>query len=124
MGDIIIRGIRGATTVSRNTSQEITEATQELLNTIVYENDINLDDICSVFFTVTKDLNAQYPARAAREMGWTNVPLLCAQEIDVPGGLPQCIRVLMHVNTTKKQDQIKHIYLRQASRLRPDLTDK
>ncbi|AEF94863.1 chorismate mutase [Desulfotomaculum nigrificans CO-1-SRB] len=116
-----VRGIRGATTVERNEAQEIFDATQELLRSILEQNQINIEDICSVFFTVTPDLNAAFPARAARAMGWDYVPLMCALESDVVGALPKCIRVLVHVNTSKGQKEMKHVYLRQAINLRPDL---
>ncbi|MBM7854658.1 chorismate mutase [Desulfohalotomaculum tongense] len=124
MGKVKVRGIRGAITVEKNTSQDMTEAIRELLNAIVRENHLKLEDICSVFFTVTKDLNAQFPARAAREMGWDNVPMICAQELDVPGSLPRCIRVMMHVNTAVAQEEVKHVYLREAVSLRPDWAGK
>ncbi|MTI79342.1 MAG: chorismate mutase [Firmicutes bacterium] len=119
-----VRGVRGAITVEQNTAVEITKATQELLTSIIKENKISIDDICSVFFTITKDLNAQFPARAAREMGWQDVPLLCAQELDVPGSLSRCIRVLLHINTSQSQQEIEHVYLREAKKLRPDLTNE
>jgi chorismate mutase len=118
-----IRGIRGATTVSTNDASAILEATQELLKSIQTSN-IGLDkkDIANALFTLTSDLNAAYPAKAARQLGWTNVPLICAQEIPVPGGLSHCIRVLLNWNTDLPQDEIHHIYLRRAASLRPDLT--
>lgn len=118
-----VRGIRGAITVERNHRQDIIEATQELIKAIVDGNQLSAEDICSAFFTVTPDLNAEFPAKAARAMGWDLVPLLCAQELDVAGALPRCIRVLVHVNTHKSQGEIKHIYLREASALRPDLVE-
>lgn len=121
MGDIRVRGIRGAITVSENTSQAIIEAAQELLKTLMQENNLELEDICSVFLTLTKDLNAEFPALAARQMGWDYVPLLCAQELEIPTGLLKCIRVMLHVNTVATQKQIKHVYLRGAAKLRPDL---
>jgi chorismate mutase len=98
-------------------------AVKELLSAVVRENQIELEDIASVFFTATKDLNAKFPALAAREMGWRYVPLLCAREIDVPGAMAGVIRVLLHVNTEKSQDQLKHLYLRDAAALRPDLSN-
>jgi len=124
MGEKVVRGIRGAITVKENTTQEIFEATAELLRNIVEANGIKTEDIASVFLTTTPDLNADFPATAAREMGWSLVPLLCAREIDVPGSMPRLIRVLMHVNTCKKQDEIKHLYLGEAAVLRPDLMKK
>jgi len=117
-----VRGIRGAITALENTKESIMEATRELLLAIVRENELNTEDIASIFFTVTADLNADFPASAARDLGWVYVPLLCATEIDVPGSMTRVIRVLVHVNTTKKQDEIKHIYLRNAVGLRKDLS--
>ncbi|MEW6063633.1 MAG: chorismate mutase [Bacillota bacterium] len=118
-----VRGIRGAITVERNDRQEIVEATQELVKTIIESNQLSTEDICSAFFTVTPDLNAEFPAKAARALGWDYVPLLCAQELDVAGAIARCVRVLVHVNTTKSQREIKHVYLREAANLRPDLTE-
>lgn len=120
---MVVRGIRGAITVERNESEEIIEATQKILESLIENNKLAAEDVCSTFFTVTPDLNAVFPARAARVMGWDQVPLLCAQEIDVPGAIQKCIRVLVHVNTNKSQHEIKHIYLRDAAKLRPDLAD-
>ena len=117
-----LRGIRGATTVDSNNPPSILDATRELLTVIQDENKrLHPDDIASIFFTVTEDINAAYPASAAREMGWVTVPLLCAREIPVPGSLPLCIRVLLHWNTTLPQAEIKHVYLKSAIILRPDL---
>jgi len=113
------RGVRGATTATANTREAICSATQELLRELVARNAIPIAEIGSAFFTVTDDLDAEYPALAAREIGWGLVPLLCAREIPVPGGLPRCIRVLLHVSTEKTQEQIRHIYLREAVVLRP-----
>ncbi|MEW6358835.1 MAG: chorismate mutase [Planctomycetota bacterium] len=121
MGEKTVRGIRGATTVQRNDAGEIVAATRELLEALTKANDITVPDICSAIFSVTTDLNAQFPAVAAREIGWLYTPLLCTNEIPVPGSLKKCIRVLLHVNTRKKQDEVIHIYLRDAKKLRPDL---
>lgn len=117
----MVRGIRGATTVEHNDATEIREATQELLRRILSENELCTEDLVSVIFTVTSDLNADFPASSARELGWELVPLLCATEIPVPGGLSLCIRVLIHVNTTRSQAEIKHVFLRNAIALRKDL---
>ncbi|HBV89138.1 chorismate mutase [Desulfosporosinus sp.] len=117
------RGIRGATTVSRNDAEEIREATQELLQMILKENSLCTDDLVSAIFTVTPDLNADFPASSARAIGWQLVPLLCSTEIPVPGALPFCIRVLLHANTTRSQREIRHIFLRNAVILRKDLVD-
>ncbi len=116
-----VRGIRGAITVTRDTREEILAATRELLTALVTANNIEPDNVISAVFTTTPDLSAEYPARAARELGWTNVALLGATEMRVPGGLPRCIRVLVHVNTANHSGSIKHIYLRDARGLRPDL---
>lgn len=122
MANTFVRGIRGAVTVERNTAEEIMGATRELLEAIVSENNLQPEDVAGVFFTVTPDLNAEFPAAAARKMpGWKYVPLLCAQEINVPGSLPKCIRVLVFAHTTRSQREIKHVYLREAARLREDL---
>lgn len=117
-----LRGIRGAITVENNDSKEILEATKELLCSIVTQNDLNPLDIASAFFTVTRDLNAEFPATAAREfLGWDMVPMLCSNEIDVPNSLSKCIRVMIMVNIDKTQSEIKHIYLGGATVLRRDL---
>ncbi len=115
------RGIRGATTAEENTVKAILAATKELLELIVEANGVKVEDVASIIFTSTPDLTAVFPAQAAREMGWDHIPLLCAQEISVPGSLPRCIRVLILWNTDKGQEEIKHIYLKGAKKLRPDL---
>lgn len=119
----MVRGIRGATTVERNDAAEIREATKELLQRILLENKLCTEDLVSAIFTLTPDLNADFPASSAREIGWQLVPLLCSTEIPVPSGLPRCIRVLIHVNTERSQKEIKHIFLRDAVILRKDLVD-
>jgi chorismate mutase len=117
-----LRGIRGATTAAHDQADEILSATQELLEAILQANPtLQPDEIASVIFTSTADLRAAFPARAARELGWQTVPLLDALEIPVPGGLPHCIRVLIHWNTELPQSAIQHVYLREATGLRPDL---
>ena len=116
------RGIRGATTVTEDDVDLILQATRELLEAIVKENaDMKPEDIGSAIFTVTEDLAATFPAQAARQMGWSMVPMMCAREIPVPGSLPKVIRVLVHWNTETPQGEIKHVYLRGAVKLRPDL---
>jgi len=121
---MFVRGVRGATVVSANQLDAIIAGTQELLAAILESNpDIRLEDIASAIFTVTDDLNAEYPAKAARQMGWMQVPMLCAREIPVPGSLPACIRVLIHWNTDRLQSQVHHVYLGEAASLRPDLDD-
>lgn len=115
-----LQGIRGATTVERNDAAEILEATDELLRTMIEANDLAPDDIVSGLFTVTRDLDAVFPARASEEYGWNIVALLHATEIPVPGSLPRCIRLLVHAYTTRTRAEIKHCYLRRATVLRPD----
>jgi chorismate mutase len=116
------RGIRGATSVDANDADAIIAATRELLECIVSANDLSVEDVASVIFTATPDLGAAYPARAAREMGWVNTPLLCMQEMAVVGSLPRCIRALVFWNTDLSSDQVQHVYLGAACALRPDLT--
>lgn len=116
------RGVRGATTVESNSRDEILTATLQLLALMIRSNEIEKEDVASAIFTVTQDLNAEFPALAARQLGWTDVPLICTHEISVPGSLPQCIRVLLHWNTVKAQEEITHVYIREAKRLRPDLS--
>jgi chorismate mutase len=120
--NMTVRGVRGATTVLEDSSEAILEATRALLLAICEANiEMRPSDIASIFFTVTADLRAAYPALAARELGWGEVPLMCAQEIPVPGSLPRTIRVLIHWNTALMQKDIHHVYLREAVLLRPDL---
>ncbi|MDE2845617.1 MAG: chorismate mutase [Gemmatimonadota bacterium] len=119
----MVRGVRGATTVESNTAEAIREASRRLLSTIVDRNRIELEEIVSVFFTTTKDLDVETPAFGARQMGWTSIPLFCMQEMEVSDGLPKCIRVLVHVNTEKLQDEIRHVYLDGAVVLRPDIAE-
>jgi chorismate mutase len=117
-----IRGIRGATTVSADQPDLILQATRELLETILDENPgMRSEEVASAIFTVTDDLASTFPAQAARQMGWELVPMLCAREIPVPDSLPRVIRVLVHWNTELLQSEIKHVYLREAVKLRPDL---
>lgn len=119
-----VRGIRGATTVEADQPDLILAATQELLEAMIAANaGMRPEDVASAFFTVTDDLSAVHPALAARKMGWNHVPMMCAREIPVPGSLPRCIRVLVHWNTTSEQKSIKHVYLHEAVRLRPDLVN-
>lgn len=116
------RGIRGATTVAENQNDQILQATRELLEALLEENKGMIpSDIASALFTVTEDLDATFPAQAARQMGWGLVPMLCAREIPVSGSLPRVIRVLVHWNTETPQSEVKHVYLREAASLRPDL---
>lgn len=119
---MLIRGIRGATTIDQDQGQQIIEATQELLQIMIEKNQLETEDIASVLFTTTSDIKSAFPALAARNLGWDKVPLMCCQEIEVSGSLPLCIRILMHVNTNKKQAEMKHIYLKEARKLRADLS--
>ncbi len=117
-----IRAIRGAVTVDANTREAILSATRELIQAVVERNALALDDMVSAIFTMTPDLDAVFPAEAARELGWNQVPLLCTREIGVLGALPGCIRLMLHAYTDLPPDRIQHVYLREATRLRPDLS--
>jgi chorismate mutase len=115
-----VRGVRGATTVERNAADEIVARTQELLSRMVMENSIRPADVASAFFTVTDDLDAEFPAVAVRALeGWGDVPLLCAREIPVPGSLGQCVRILLHWNADIRSEDVRHVFLRGARELRP-----
>jgi len=115
------RGVRGATTADANTREAILVATRQLLALMIRLNGIEPEDVASAIFSSTRDLNAEFPALAARQLGWLDVPLLCTHEIDVPGSLPKCVRVLVNWNTEKAQSDIRHVYIKDAVRLRPDL---
>lgn len=117
----MVRGIRGAITVRENCSAEIIQAAQELMEEMTDANGVQLEDIAVVLFSLTSDLNDVFPAEAARRAGWKNVPLFCCREIDVPGALNRCLRILILTNTRLKQNEIKHIYLREAKILREDI---
>jgi len=117
------RALRGATTVEADTPEQIAERTQELLQSIMAANGLVEEDIVSIIFTATKDVTSMFPATAAREIGFGAVPLLCAAEIAVPGSMPLCIRVLLHVYTPRSRDEIHHVYLHGAQGLRDDLPD-
>ncbi len=119
---VVCRGVRGATTVERNDREEILQATRQMLALIIRRNGIDCKDVASAIFTTTADLNAEFPALAARQLGWLDIGLLCTHEISVPGSLPRCVRVLIHWNTDKPTHEIEHVYLREAMRLRPDLS--
>jgi chorismate mutase len=116
------RGVRGATTVESNARQEILKETSRLLALMIRFNDLKAEDVASAIFTVTSDLNAEFPALAARQLGWRDVPLLCSYEVDVPGSLRSCVRILVLWNTDKPQNEIRHVYIKDAQRLRPDLS--
>lgn len=117
---MVCRGIRGATTAAANTAEDILEATQELVDILIGLNELSSADIASAIFTTTPDLNAMFPAAAARLFGWTEVPMVCMHEMDVPGSLQKCVRVLVHVNTSKSPSDIRHVYLKGARSLRPE----
>lgn len=117
--EIYCRGIRGATTVENNDREEIVAATTELLQLLIERNDLHPDDIVSALFSMTEDLDAEFPAVAARKLGWVESALMCAREIPVPGSLSKCIRVLIHVNTSRSIAEIQHIYIKGAVTLRP-----
>lgn len=116
------RGVRGATTVENDTREEILSATRQLLALMIRLNDIEAADVASVIFSTTTDVNAEFPALAARQLGWIDTALLCTHELDVPGSLRKCIRILVHWNTSKPAAEIQHVYIRDAVRLRPDLS--
>ena len=117
------RGVRGATTADSNTREDILAAARQLLALMIRLNGIDKTDVASAVFTTTRDLDAEFPALAARQLGWLEVPLICTHEISVPGSLPRCVRILVHWNTPKPQDAIRHVYIKDAVRLRPDLCD-
>ena len=113
-----LRGLRGATTADANTKSAIVSATSELLAELVSSNELDLDDVAAAFFTTTQDLNAEFPAVAARKLGWTQIALMCGHEMAVPDAQPMCIRVMVLLNTDKRPDQLDNVYLRQAVNLR------
>ncbi|MFH1923731.1 MAG: chorismate mutase [Planctomycetota bacterium] len=117
------RGVRGATTADANTSEAILEATRQLLALMIRQNGIEDEDVASAIFTTTPDLNAEFPALAARQLGWLHVALMCHHELQVPGSLRRCIRVLLHWNTKTPAEKIVHIYIKDAVTLRPDLSE-
>lgn len=114
------RGIRGATTADANTRDAILDATREMLTLLIEQNDLHPDDIASAIFSTTPDLNAEFPAVVARELGWLDTALLCTHEMAVPGSLGGCIRVLVHWNTERRADEVRHVYIRGAKNLRPE----
>ena len=116
------RGVRGATTVETNQREQILTETRRLLALMIRLNDIQPKDVASAIFSLTADLDTEFPAMAARQLGWLDVPLICTHEVNVPGSLPRCIRILLHWNTDKTQAQIQHVYFREAIKLRPDLS--
>ena len=119
---LICRGVRGATTIENDTPAEILAATEELLQLMVEANQIDPNDVASVIFTTTSDVISEYPALAARKLGWVEIALMCGHEMAVPHGLKKCIRVLIHWNTTRNAGEIRHIYIKGAVNLRPDIS--
>jgi len=119
-----MRAVRGATTVERDDADLVVSATRELLTALAERNAIAHDQVISAIFTVTPDITSEFPARAARELGWVDVPLLCAMEIPTTRGLTHCIRVLLHIETELPRSALRHVYLRDARELRPDLSDE
>ncbi len=117
-----IRGIRGAISVSRNTRHEIFHRTQELLRAMIRANRLRKEDVAAAFFTLTPDLDADFPAYAARDIGWTHVPMMCASELPVPGAMKHVVRVMLLVNSYQTPEEIRHQYLGHTAALRPDLT--
>jgi chorismate mutase len=124
MGERKMRAVRGATTVERDDGALVVSATRELLAALIERNSIEDDQVISAIFTVTPDITSEFPARAARELGWVDVPLLCAMEIPTARGLTRCIRVLLHIETELPRSELRHVYLRNAKALRPDLSDE
>lgn len=121
MSERRVLAVRGATTTEADDPLQVRDATRELLAELMARNALRAIDVISAIFTVTSDLRSDFPARAARELGWTDVALLCVAEIDVPGSLPRCIRVLLHVESELPREMVSHVYLRGARTLRPDL---
>ncbi len=121
---LAVRGIRGANRIRENTREAILSATREVLAAMLKANPMRTEDIAAIYFTLTPDLNAAFPAEAARELGMTRVPLLCMQEVNVPGSMPRVVRVLMLVNTTRSQNEMKHTYLGETQKLRDDLNEE
>lgn len=119
---MVCRGVRGATTADDNTREAILAATRQLLALMIRINGIEPEDVGSAIFSLTRDLDAEFPALAARQLGWLDVPLLCTYEVDVPGSLRRCVRVLMNWNTDKPQHEVHHVYVKDAVKLRPDLS--
>ena len=118
-----VRGLRGATTVDDDTAEQIADRTKALVQEMLDSNGVSKDDLISILFTATDDIHAMFPATAARHIGLGDVPLICARELDIAGGTPRCIRVLMHLMTDKRRDELHHVYLEGARGLRDDLPE-
>ncbi len=114
------RGVRGATSADTDTSEDTLQAARQLLALMIRQNGIHPEDVASAIFSTTPDLDAEFPALAARQLGWFDVALMCVHEIDVPGSLRRCVRIMLHWNTDKRADEIVHVYIKQAANLRPD----
>jgi chorismate mutase len=121
MSVLVLRAVRGATTVASDDPELIRKATEELLDELLGANALDSDHVVSALFTVTPDLCSEFAAQSARRAGWDDVPMICAQEADIDGALPRCIRVLLHVHTARARSEMRHVYLREAITLRPDL---
>lgn len=117
---VVCRGVRGAITAEENTADAILAAAHELLTALIEANQIDPDDVGSMIMTTSSDLNAEYPAIAARRLGWTDVAILCGHEMDVPHGLKKCVRILIMWNTRRTAQEIQHVYIGEAQSLRPD----
>ena len=115
------RGVRGATTVEQDQPEEVLTATRELLAAMIFANDMKSEDVASIIFTTTADVVSVYPAVGARQLGWVDVPLICAQEMQVAGSLTHCIRIMLHWNTDQPQGEVQHVFMNEAKRLRPDI---
>lgn len=118
-----VRALRGATTVDADTTEQIEERVQALLQQMLDRNDVDKDDCISILFTATDDIHSMFPALAARGMGFGDVPLICARELDITGGTPRCVRIMMHINTDKARNELHHVYLEGAKGLRDDLPE-
>ncbi len=123
MNEVRIRALRGATTVAANTKQDILSATATLLEEMLRRNELDQEDLVSIVFTATSDLTAEFPAAAARGMGIADVPLLCARELEIEGAMARCIRVLLHAYSPRSRQELRHVYLGEARRLRDDLPE-
>lgn len=118
-----VRALRGATTVDADTTEQISERVQTLLQQMLDRNGVDKDDCISILFTATDDIHSMFPALAARGMGFGDVPLICARELDITGGTPRCVRIMMHINTDKARNELHHVYLEGAKGLRDDLPE-
>lgn len=118
-----VRALRGATTVDADTAEQVRARTIDLLTEMIDRNGVDHDDVISVLFTATDDIHSMFPATAARDIGFGDVPLICARELDITGATPRCIRVLMHLTTERARSELRHVYLEGARNLRDDLPE-